>query len=64
MPGIAPPKPDMDMTSAYIGALGNLAGTAASSFKAFNASKPPTQAFNVNSQDLFNYKPDINFFDY
>ena len=45
MPGVAPPKPDMDMTSAYIGALGTLAGTAASSFKAFNASKPQTNPF-------------------
>ena len=27
MPGVAPPEPDMDMTSAYIGALGSLAGT-------------------------------------
>lgn len=45
MPGIAPPKPDMDMTSAYIGAAGQLVSTAASSFKAFNASKPQTNPF-------------------
>ena len=63
MPGIAPPEPDMDMTSAYIGAAGQLVSTAASSIGAFNASKPPMQAFNVNSQDLFNYTPDLNFFD-
>lgn len=76
MPGVAPPKPDMDMTSAYIGALGSLAGTAASAFGAFSASKPPMEGFSgssygdislssgLNSQDLFNYQPDINFFDY
>ncbi len=49
IPGIAPPKPDMDMSSAYIGALGTLAGTAASSFKAFNASKPPINPFTQNA---------------
>ena len=74
MPGVAPPKPDMDMTSAYIGALGSLAGTAASAVGAFNASKPPMEGFSgssygdislsssLNSQDLFNYSPDLRFF--
>lgn len=41
MPGVAPPKPDMDMTSAYIGALGSLAGTAAQSYSAYQDSLPP-----------------------
>ena len=75
MPGIAPPKPDMDMTSAYISAAGQLASTAASSIGAFNASKPPMEGFSgssygdislssgLNSQDLFNYSPDLRFFD-
>ena len=40
MPGIAPPKPDMDMTSAYIGALGSLASTAAQSYSAYQDSLP------------------------
>ena len=70
MPGIAPPKPDMDMSSAYIGALGTLAGTAASSFKAFNASQPtpgfqPTPGYSYSdSQKFFNYQPEFTFSDF
>ena len=43
MPGIAPPKPDMDMTSAYIGAFGTLAKTAAQSYSAYQDSLPTEQ---------------------
>ena len=44
-PGLAPPKPDMDMTGAYLNFAGSMLGTAASGAKAFSASKPPTEAF-------------------
>ena len=42
MPTIAPPKPDMDMTSAYINFGADIFGTAASAAGAFAKSKPPT----------------------
>lgn len=54
VPGIAPPKPDMDMTSAYLNFAGDIAGTAASAYGAFQKSKPPTTPFNnqTNSTGL------------
>jgi hypothetical protein len=45
MPGIAPPKPDMDMTGASINFLGDIAGTAASAYGAYQKSLPPTDPF-------------------
>lgn len=41
VPGIAPPKPDMDMTSAYLNFAGDIAGTAASAYGAYQDSLPP-----------------------
>ena len=71
MPTIAPPKPDMNMTSAYINFGAGLLTTAASSASAFAASKPPTtpfvdqydgfKSFDVNSSSLFDYKPEFSF---
>ena len=51
VPGIAPPKPDMDMTSAYINFAGDIAGTAASSFKAYKASQADTNPFSNDEEE-------------
>jgi len=78
MPGIAPPKPDMDMTGASINFLGDVVGTAASAYGAYQKSLPPNEAFKNNSSSfgsysdvnlsrfpgLFDYTPEVNFFDY
>ena len=78
MPGIAPPKPDMDMTGASINFLGDVVGTAASAYGAYQKSLPPNEAFKNNSSSfgsysdvnlsrypgLFDYQPEVNFFDY
>ena len=40
LPGIAPPPPSTDMTSAYINFAGDIAGTAASAYGAYQQSKP------------------------
>jgi len=50
VPGIAPPKPDMDMTSAYLNFAGDIAGTAASAYGAYQKSKPPTTPFSEEEE--------------
>lgn len=78
LPGIAPPKPDMDMTSAYLNFAGDIASTAASAAGAFAKSKPPTtpladtgtpSGFTFGSDSPIDYDigletSDIKFFDY
>ena len=77
-PGVAPPKPDVSMDSAYLNFGASLLQTAASSASAFAGSQAPDAfndgftggnygdvklASNLNSSALADYKPDINFFD-
>jgi hypothetical protein len=78
VPGIAPPKPDMNMTSAYLNFAGDIAGTAASAYGAFQKSKPPTtpfadtgtpSGFSYGSDTMIDYDiglktGDLKFFDY
>ena len=78
VPGIAPPKPDMDMTSAYLNFAGDIAGTAASAYGAYQKSKPPTtpfadtgtpSGFSLGSDSPIDYDiglktGDFKFFDY
>ena len=78
VPGIAPPKPDMDMTSAYLNFAGDIASTAASAAGAYAKSKPPTtpfadtgtpSGFSYGSDTMIDYDiglktGDLKFFDY
>jgi hypothetical protein len=64
VPGIAPPKPDMDMTSAYLNFAGDIAGTAASAYGAYQKSKPPTPGLKSDLSGMtYDYEPEFNFFD-
>ena len=50
LPSIAPPKPDMDMTSAYINFAGDIARTAASAYGAYQESMPPNTPFSEEEE--------------
>ena len=59
LPGIAPPKPDMDMTGAYLNFAGDVVGTAAGAAGAFAKSKPPTTPFvDTGTPSGFSYGSD------
>lgn len=75
MPGIAPPKPDMDMTGASINFLGDVVGTAASAYGAYQKSLPPTDPFRklntsvntsgLNISGVQEYMPSVtDYYDY
>lgn len=63
MPTIAPPKPDMDMTSAYINFGAGILGTAASAAGAFAKSQAPN-AFNNNQSTSLTPDLDLAAIDY
>ena len=76
MPSIAPPKPDMDMSSANLQFGAEMLGTAANTFGAVVAGSPPTNPFSESTSNSFNtnlafdssqipydYQPQYNFFE-